>query len=362
MSWSFSIDPEIEKASTPPAAFYRDPAAFEACRERVFARSWQFLGDTDLVRVPGQIHPCTLLEGCLDEPLVLTRDRDDALHCLSNVCTHRGNLVAEGPGHEKFLRCRYHGRRFGLDGCFQSMPSFEGVEGFPSAADDLPKVPLGRWRRFLFASLDPAETLESLMAPVEERVGFLPIDQAVFEPARAKEYAMRAHWALYVDNYLEAFHIPFIHPGLTQALDVSQYRTECFGTSNLQVGIAAEGEPSFELPPGHRDRGQRIAAYYFWLFPNTMVNVYPWGISMNVVRPLGPDRTRVAFLPYVWDPSLLEQGAGGDLDRVEREDEAVVETTQRGLRSRLYHRGRYSPTQEIGTHHFHGLLASALRE
>ncbi|MCB8932861.1 MAG: aromatic ring-hydroxylating dioxygenase subunit alpha [Fimbriimonadaceae bacterium] len=360
MSWTFAIDADIAKASTPPAAFYKDPEAFAACRELVFARSWQFLGDTDLVRVPGQIHPFTLLEGCLDEPLLLTRDRDDALHCLSNVCTHRGNLVAECPGHEKFLRCRYHGRRFGLDGCFQSMPSFEGVEGFPSEADHLPKVPFGTWRRLLFASLDPAQTLEALLAPVEARVGFLPIDRATFEPSRAKEYAMRAHWALYVDNYLEAFHIPFIHPGLSQSLDVSQYRTECFDTCNLQVGVAADGEPAFELPAGHPDEGQRIAAYYFWLFPNTMVNVYPWGISMNVVRPLGPDRTRVSFLPYVWDPSLLDQGAGGDLDRVEREDESVVEATQRGLRSRLYHRGRYSPTQEVGTHHFHSLLAKAL--
>ena len=356
----FEIHPEIARASTPPTRFYTSPEAYAAVREKVFARSWQFVGDTDLVRVPGQIHPLTLQEGCLDEPLLLTRDRDDALHCVSNVCTHRGNLVAESPGHEKFLRCRYHGRRFGLDGCFQSMPSFEGVEGFPCEADSLPKVPFGEWDGFLFASLDPSESLEAFLAPMKERVGFLPIGQAVFAPERAKEYAMRAHWALYVDNYLEAFHIPFIHAALSQALDVSQYRTECFGSCNLQVGVAADGEPAFDLPVGHVDYGQRIAAYYFWLFPNTMFNVYPWGISVNVVRPQGPDRTRVSFLPYVWDAALVDQGAGGDLDRVEREDEAVVEATQRGIRSRLYQRGRYSPTQEIGTHHFHGLLAQAL--
>ena len=358
MSWRFDIDPDIAKASTPPARFYTDPEAYRATVDNVFARSWQFVGDTDLVRVPGQIHPFTLLEGCVDEPLLLTRDRDDGVHCLSNVC----NLVAETPGHEKFLRCRYHGRRFGLDGGFQSMPSFEGVEGFPCDADSLPRVPFGTWHKFLFASLDPTETLEQLLQPMADRVGFLPLGEAVFTPERAHEYSMRAHWALYVSNYLEAFHSPFIHAGLSQALDVSQYRTECFETSNLQAGVAAEGEPAFDLAAGHHEHGQRIAAYYFWLFPNTMFNVYPWGISVNVVRPQGPDRTRVSFLPYVWDASLLGQGAGGDLDRVEREDEAVVEATQRGIRSRLYHRGRYSPTQEIGTHHFHGLLAGALGE
>ena len=360
MNWLFEIDPEIANASTPPGRFYTDPEAYRASIDKVFAQSWQFVGDADLARVPGQVHPFTLLEGSLSEPLVITRDRDDGLHCLSNVCTHRGNLVAEGPGHEKFLRCRYHGRRFGLDGCFQSMPSFEGVKRFPSDADHLPKVPFGLWHKFLFASLQPAEPLEALLKPMEERVGFLPIEEAIFAPERAKEYAMRAHWALYVDNYLEAFHVPFIHAGLSQALDVAQYRTECFGTSNLQVGVAADGEPAFDLPAGHPDFGLRVAAYYFWLFPNTMFNVYPWGISVNVVRPQGPDRTRVSFLPYVWDASLLDQGAGSDLDRVEREDEGVVEATQRGLGSRLYQRGRYSPTQEIGTHHFHGLLATAL--
>jgi choline monooxygenase len=104
-----------------------------------------------------------------------------------------------------------------------------------------------------------------------------------------------------------------------------------------------------------------VAAYYYWLFPNLMLNFYPWGLSINVVKPLAIDRTRVSFISYVWDESKLEQGAGAALDRVEREDEAVVESVQRGLRSRLYGRGRYSPRHEAGTHHFHLLLQAALR-
>jgi choline monooxygenase len=76
-----------------------------------------------------------------------------------------------------------------------------------------------------------------------------------------------------------------------------------------------------------------------------------------VVRPLGVDRTKVSFLTYVWDETKLDAGAGAGLDRVEREDEAVVEAVQRGVRSRRYDRGRYSPTREQGVHHFHRLLA-----
>lgn len=357
----WTIDAEIRRAATLPAEVYSDPWFFTLSRERIFARSWQLVGDTDSVRVPGQTYPFTLLEGMLDEPLVLTRDSRDELHCLSNVCTHRGTLVCEHPGVEPALRCRYHGRRFALDGRFLSMPEFDGAEGFPSPADDLARVPFGVWGKFLFASLDPAFPLAELLAEVDARAGWLPIAQATFDPTRSRDYLVRANWALYCDNYLEGFHIPYVHAALSDALDYGEYRTELFPWANLQVGVASGGEDVFDLPPGHADAGRRIAAWYFWLFPNTMLNVYPWGISVNVVRPLAADRTKVSFLSYVWDASRLDRGAGSGLDRVEREDEAVVESVQRGVRSRLYRRGRYSPTREQGVHHFHRLLERFLR-
>ena len=171
------IDEDIARASTLPGSFYRDPQAFERVKERVFARSWHWLGDTDGIKAPGSVQPQLLLEGALEEPVVVTRDLDDNLHCLSNVCTHRGTLVCEGAGVEQMLRCRYHGRRFGLDGRFHSMPEFEEVEGFPSAADDLPELPLARWKKFLFASLDPAMPFEAVIAEMDKRVGWLPIDE-----------------------------------------------------------------------------------------------------------------------------------------------------------------------------------------
>jgi len=88
-----------------------------------------------------------------------------------------------------------------------------------------------------------------------------------------------------------------------------------------------------------------------------MFNFYPWGLSINVVIPLAPDRTKVSFLTYVLDPTKLDQGAGAAIDRVEREDEDIVEKVQKGVQSRLYKRGRYSPERELGVHHFHRLLS-----
>ena len=169
------IDPDITRAATPPSRLYFDPEVYRQVLEGVFARSWQLVADTAAVKVPGQVHPVTLLEGSLDEPLLWTRDAKDQLHCLSNVCTHRGALVCEHAGVHPALRCRYHGRRFAQDGRFLSMPEFEGAAGFPSPADDLAKVPFAAWGKFLFASLAPAFPL----AELDARIGWLPLADAV---------------------------------------------------------------------------------------------------------------------------------------------------------------------------------------
>jgi len=357
---SLDIEADIRRASTLPGWAYTDPAVLEACRERVFTPSWQFVADTDRVREPGHVLPFTLLEGLLDESLLLTRDRDDRLHCLSNVCTHRANLVCEHEGVEAGLRCRYHGRRFGLDGAFASMPEFEQAQNFPAPADSLPRIPFGTWEKFLFASLAPAAPLEAFIAPLQARCGGLPFAAARFDATRSRDYLVKANWALYVENYLEGFHIPYVHASLAGVLDYGEYTTELFERSILQVGIARGAEDAIDLPASSPDRGRRIAAYYWWLYPNTMFNVYPWGVSINVVRPLAEALTKVSFLAYVWDASRIDQGAGAGLDRVEREDEVIVETVQRGLRSRAYTRGRYSPVREGGVHQFHRMLAAAL--
>lgn len=359
---SFDIDPDIARAWTPPSRVYTDPGVYDRFRERVFSRSWQLIGDAADARVPGQATPVTLLEGCLDEPLLLVRDESDKLRVISNVCTHRGNLVCEQGGVMSGLRCRYHGRRFGLDGSFVSMPEFETAQNFPAVSDNLPTLPLARLGPFLFTSLSPALAFDDWVAPMRERLDGLPIDDGKLDASRSRDYLVACNWALYCENYLEGFHIPFVHAGLHQAIDYGAYRTELFPFSSLQVGIGRGGDDILTLPANSPDHGQAVAGYYFWLFPNLMFNVYPWGISVNVVKPLGVDRTRVSFLTYVWDPARLGKGASADLDRVEREDESIIEAVQKGVRSRLYERGRYSPTRETGTHHFHRLLAAAVAQ
>ena len=356
----FHVDPDIRKAETLPAEFYTRDDVFEASKERVFARSWQWVGHAPTsLPESGAVSPLTLLGGLLNEPLLLSRQPDGEVLCLSNVCTHRGNLLVAQSGKARQLVCGYHGRRFDLDGTFRSMPEFEDVAGFPRPCDHLKRFAIRHWAGHMFTALDPAFSLDVVVQAMEERVGFLPFGEFKHDAQRDRTFEVAGHWALYCDNFLEGFHIPFVHPDLNAAVDYDQYTTVLFDHGNLQIAHARGEVDVFDLPEGHPEYGQRIAAFYFWVFPNMMFNFYPWGLSVNLVEPLAKDKTRVHFRSYVYNTALLDQGAGGDLDQVEHEDEAVVESVQVGIQSRAYTKGRFSPRREQGVHHFHRLLAAS---
>ncbi|MEK8031003.1 aromatic ring-hydroxylating dioxygenase subunit alpha [Ideonella sp. DXS29W] len=358
----WQVHPDVARAETLDKAFYLDPAVQTLQREHLFARSWQWLGDVHDAAVPGALWPRTLLPGCLDEPLLLSCDSAGELRCLSNVCTHRGNLLVQEPRQgQKQIRCGYHSRRFELDGRMVFMPEFQQAQDFPRPCDHLPQLAWQVWGGHAFVALEsPWASFDEVFGPLRDRLGWLPLGDFRLDPSASRDYEFDAHWALYVENYLEGLHIPFVHPALTQALDLTQYSYELLPWANLQLAVARDDELAFDLPAGSLDQGRRIAAYYYWVFPNLMLNFYPWGLSVNQVLPAGPSRTRVLFRSYVWEPDLQGQGAGGALHQVEMEDEAVVMTVQQGLRSRFYQRGRYSPTREQGVHHFHRLIGQVL--
>lgn len=354
---SFNVDPNIAEARTLDVDFYLNNKYYQQSKDLIFSRTWQLAGDEDQVKEPGWVTPFTFLEQFISEELLLTRDGENKLHCLSNVCTHRGNLVAENPCKLRDLRCKYHGRRFRLDGKFLSMPEFKEVKNFPAETDHLTSLPLFKWGKWLFTSLNPGLPADAFFGDMIRRLGWMPVDQFVHRPDLSKEYIVNAHWALYCENYLEGFHIPFVHAGLNSVIDYSSYTVELFRYSSLQLGIAKEGELCFDLPASSPDYGKNVASYYFWVFPNMMFNFYPWGLSINIISPTGVSKTKVKFISFVYDESKLRMGAGADLHKVEMEDEEIVQQVQRGIRSRFYQFGRYSVTRETGTHHFHRLLA-----
>ena len=350
-SW-FSIDPDVRTARTPPPEMYGDPGWHAQALDRVWARAWMLLE-----AVGGEEYGSNVVAtSLLGEPLLFTRTEGGREHLLSNVCTHRGAVMVDGACRLRHLRCPYHGRRFRLDGTVAGAPGFDGEPGFPEPRDHLPRSPLaafGPWR-FGVVAAEPALPAEDWLRPLRERLPWVAWDALTHAPAGERHHHLAASWALYVENYLEGFHIPFVHPGLAKVLDSTAYRTELLPFGTLQVGVAQAGAPAHHPPAGDPDHGTPIGGYYFWLFPGTMVNLYPWGVSLNQVEPVGPRATVVHYRTWVFGSGAPDP----DVDTVELEDQAIIARVQAGIGARRYPGGRYSPTEERGTHHFHRLLAS----
>ncbi len=347
------IDSDICKAHTLPSRYYTEESLFSDILSRL-SNSFHFAAHVSQLN-ENSIIPLPQLENILGEALILTKD--EQIRCLSNVCTHRGMLIATKPCDLKSLKCGYHGRTFGLDGCMRNMPEFTDVENFPIDSDNLREFNIKKWNGIIF--LGGEQFYDAVINEMQNRIGWMNIESFEYDESRHRSYDINANWALYVDNYLEGFHIPFVHGDLHSVLDYDSYSTELFEGGVLQIGIANEGEACFDLPESSPDFGKKIAAYYYWIYPGLMLNFYPWGLSVNVVSPISVDRTRIVYHGFVGEKSMLGKGAGGDLDKVEAEDQEIVEATQRGVSSKSYERGRYSPSKEKGVHHFHRILTNS---
>ncbi len=350
---------EITRVKTIHKSVYLENVNFDKLKKTAFENAWHYLGNKQLLTVNNQF-PVKVLPGFLDESLVVTKDKDETLECLSNVCTHRGNLLVYEPCKMAKIVCKYHGRRFNLKGEFEFMPEFEGVENFPCESDNLNKLPLRSLGNLLFTSLSGKIEFEKFFEPITTRLHWLDWSSMKFYPEYSATYTLDANWALYVDNYLEGFHIPFVHPDLNKVVDYSSYTSEIFEYCNLQLAVAKGGELKFNLPESSQDFGKDIAAYYFWVYPNMMFNFYPWGLSLNVVKPISIDKTQIDFFTFISNFETYKYRDQHALNITEMEDEEIVLKVQEGIKSRFYQNGRYSPKMEQGVFHFHQLLSKDL--
>ena len=327
--------------------------------ERIFARTWQLVGHESSLRNPGDF----LSARVASEEVVLTRDAAGTLHALSNVCRHRAGPVVRGSGCRRTLQCAYHGWTYALDGRLLATPEFEGVLDFDRARVELPRFRVETWAGFVFVNLDrdarPLTDVLGEMVPETER---LRLSALGFY--KRLDYEIACNWKVYVDNYLEGYHIPHVHPGLFEELDYNAYRVDVRESHSRQhAPIRSRSQDS--LYRRNLDEGAAPEALYYWLFPNLMLNVYPDNLQTNVIVPLGPERTLTRFEWFVPDPDRpgLEEEFAKSLafsDLVQQEDIAICEDVQRGLHSRTYETGRYSVRRENGLHHFHALVAAHL--
>lgn len=356
----FAFEPELARAATIPASWYVDPARLQLEQQKIFRSTWQFALSLEHLRWPGN-YAAVEVAGV---PLVLTRDLAGTLHAFYNVCRHRAGEVAKGMGNRKTLQCSYHGWLYGLDGCLRNSPEFEGVENFDKENFGLLPVRVETWGPFAFVNMNASAP--SLL----ETLGNIPQETAAFNfdsmrLVERRDYYVNANWKVYVDNYLEGYHVPIAHPGLYRELDYENYRVDTFRYYSSQYAPIRPMHVEDESGRVYKTLAADAKAFYYWLFPNFMLNIYLGMLQINVIVPLSHNRTLTIFEWYFSDPGTPEvwkvlRDSIAFSDEIQQEDIAICEQVWRGLNSGVYDRGRYSAKRENGVHHFHGLLCEFL--
>jgi len=344
----------LERASTIPSGWYFDAAHHRRELERVIAATWQQVALTAQLGRAGEY----VTNEVAGEPILVVRGRDGEIRAFYNVCRHRAGVVARESGCVHAFSCSYHGWSYALDGTLLAAPEMDGVEGFDRAAFGLVPVRCAVWESLVFVNLDGrAAHLSEALGTVSARVARTAFPAMEF--ATRVPYTIECNWKVYVDNYLEGYHIPKAHPGLNLVLDYKRYYVRCEGSSVIQGG------PD-RLPPGVESAEVDESRYlYVWVFPNFMINVSPDYAQTNLIVPLGPERTLCLF-DYFFRPGADAQAAARReksiawSDEIQREDIWICESVQRNLHSRSYSTGRYSARRENGVYHFHEMLRRGL--
>jgi choline monooxygenase len=356
----FRIARDIEKAWTLPSSLYTDAAALGAEKEKIFARTWQVVGHAHQVANAGDYFTTELV----GEPLLVVRGNDGALRGFYNVCRHRAGPPAEGCGTRKLFRCGYHGWTYGLDGALISATEMDGVEGFCPEQFALAPVRVEEWFNLVFVNLDREarplrESLGELVAQAEK---FPFAEMKLFE---RRTYDMKCNWKTYVDNYLEGYHLPSVHPGLNRELDYNAYVVEPYARHVRQFSPIRGAQAGDATPRRYQEAREDLTTDYFWIFPNWMLNCYPDNVSLNIVLPLGPERSLAIFEWYLPEKDHVSPAAKASVefsDQIQIEDVGICEAVQKNLRSRSYTRGRFSVKQEKGVHAFHRTYAEMMGE
>lgn len=340
----------LDEATALDASFYTDPAAFASEQREVFGRSWQLAAHSGELCDAGDHVVCEVA----GKPVLITRDSGMVLHAFYNVCRHRAGPVAtcNGKG-AKRLHCAYHGWTYGLDGQLRAATEMQDARDFDVANIRLPRVQVREWQGLVFVALDDGvPAFDDIFKGIGERIA--PVDLAAMRFAKRDSYELACNWKVYVDNFLEGYHLPFVHPGLSKVLDYRVYDTELHDWYSLQHSPLRNNDGIYG--DGH--------AFYYFIYPNIMLNITPGRLQTNRIVPLGHDRCVVEFdYYYTLDPEVQARVASEQAfsDEIQAEDIAICEHVQRGLASGSYQAGRLNPKREGGVWHFQNLLREAYR-
>ena len=342
---------KLELASALPARHYLGADMLAMEQRAVFARSWQLVAHQALLAEPGD----HVVDRIGSVPVIIVRGQDGVLRAFANVCRHSAGPLAlcNGQG-ARALRCQYHGWTYTLQGQLRIAPEMQSAEDFNLGDITLPEFRVQEWQGLVFVAIDDATpAFEQVVEGITARIA--PIELSAMRFLRRDSYDIHCNWKVYVDNFLEGYHLPHVHPGLSKVLDYRAYDTELFPWYSLQSSPLR----------GASDAYGYDQAYYYFLYPNVMLNIMPGRLQTNRILPLGPDRCRVEFDYYYTQDEQVQARMAADQsfsNEVQMEDVAICEAVQQGLASGFYEAGRLCPKRESGLWHFHNLLRAAYAE
>jgi choline monooxygenase len=354
---NYTFDPRLTHAFTIPSDWYRGEDILRIEKEKVFAKTWQLVGRVEQVANVGNYF--TAMVG--NEPVIVVCGKDKKIQAFSNVCRHRAGPIAKGSGKRNVLQCGYHGWTYSLAGKLLHTPEFDEVECFDKAEFCLPQFKVECWGGLVFVNLDyNSQSLFSYLGDLPSRFNYH--DMSSLKLAARKDWYLDCNWKVYIDNYLEGYHIPLVHASLNRELDYNKYKVETKRYYSIQHSPIKES--STRLAKGEE---LESPAQYFWIFPNLMINVYPDNYSTNLIIPISPIKTLTVFEWFFKNPE--DEQTKKEVERVVKfsdeiqiEDIEICEAVQRGLDSHTYNQGRYSVKRENGLHHFHGLMMEYLQQ
>ncbi len=323
--------------------------------KEIFESTWQLVAHTSQIENIGDQIVCQI--GKI--PILLVRNQEGILKAFHNVCRHRAGPLASNNINNKVLRCQYHGWTYDLNGQLKSAPEMNTSPNFEVCQYHLPKAYVSVWHDFIFVcvSKNPLP-LEEIVKDIAEKIA--PINLSQMEFSHRNEYLVECNWKVYMDNYLEGYHLPHIHPGLSKLLDYRNYDTELNEWYSYQYSPLDSAENnSAEIFYGEGN------AHYFCIFPNLMLNILPGRLQTNVILAEGVDKTRVIFDYYYSNldsektQKLVQQDQSFS-DEVQLEDNAICEKVQVGLKSGSYQAGPLCIKRELGVLHFQNLLRRSI--
>jgi len=352
-----TVESYKQGAHTMPREYYTSPDILAEEQERIFARHWNCIGRASQIKQPGDY----IVRSVAGESLIVLRDRDGDLRAFFNVCRHRGTQICrEASGQfSETIQCPYHAWTYTTDGRLIGAPHMQEVEGFDKREFPLHAAGVAEFAGFLFASVsEQSQPFSTWFAPMMPRLMRFDLDR--LEVGHSVRYEVESNWKLVFQNYSECLHCPMIHPELSLKLPYQSGANDLiegpFLGGYMEIGAPHESATISGRACGRLltplSEDDRRRAFYYTLMPNLMLSIHPDYVNYYLVKPDGVGRT---IVESEWmfsaenknNPDFNPADAIAFWDVTNRQDWDIVARSQKGIASRRYTPGPYSPRESM---------------